>query len=442
MFLIATMPSYLIRFNILNIPSTLLEVMIWSVFLVWIIANWTRIKANIAECFKKNNKKIKIHYPFDWEIILLLLVSFAAAGVAGFSPSALGIWKAYFFEPILFFIVVFNIIQKEQGKNKILLALAMSAFLVSLLAIYQKFTGALIDNPLWATEATRRVVSFFGYPNAVGLYLGPIILILVGLLTELFKNIKKDQTFNFQILKINFIVVSIVCSLLAIYFAKSKGAMIGVVVGLFVFGLIIWKKVRWATITVALIILAGIVIYQPARNLVVENITLNNLSGQIRIIGWQESWEMLKDSRLLIGAGLANYQTAVRQYHQPGFFYNRDDDPNFHRQTVFNANYRQTHWQPLEIYLYPHNIVLNFWSELGLAGVLLFIWIIGKYFVLGITNYKLQTTNYKYLNIGLICAMVAIVTHGIVDVPYFKNDLAVMFWLLVAMMSLINFETK
>jgi O-antigen ligase len=225
-----------------------------------------------------------------------------------------------------------------------------------------------------------------------------------------------------------------------------------------VFGLMASKKIRWATVMVVLIIIAGIAAYQPARNLAVANITLSNLSGQIRQAGWSDTWKMLKDGRLLTGAGLANYKEAVAPYHQEGIFFNSENDPDFHRQTVFNEEYRKSHWQPVEIYLYPHNIILNFWSELGLAGLLLFIWIIGKYFYLGIFNFqfsifkqiqnskfKIQNSreyNYKYLNIGLIGAMVVIIVHGLVDVPYFKNDLAVMFWLLVAMMSLINLETK
>jgi len=38
----------------------------------------------------------------------------------------------------------------------------------------------------------------------------------------------------------------------------------------------------------------------------------------------------------------------------------------------------------------------------------------------------------------LLSAMVVIVVHGLVDVPYFKNDLAVMFWALIALMSLVD----
>ena len=149
---------------------------------------------------------------------------------------------------------------------------------------------------------------------------------------------------------------------------------------------------------------------------------------------------MLKDSRLLIGAGLANFQTAIKPYHTEGIFIKDFSDPDFQRKLVFNEPYRTAHWQPLEIYLYPHNLVLNFWSEIGLAGLLLFIWIIGKYFWLGARNWKTQEN--RYIVIGFIGAMVAIIAHGLVDAPYFKNDLAVIFWLLIAMMSLINLENN
>ena len=447
MFLIAGLPTYLIRFNIFGLPSTLLEIMIWVVFLVWLIKNFSRVKNNFLENFKKENKKIKIRYPFDWEIILLLFIALAAVGIAGFSSSSLGIWKAYFFEPAIFFIVVLNVIKGEAGRNKVLWSLATSALIVSALAIYQKITGAFIDNPIWAAENTRRVVSFFGYPNAVGLYLGPLILILVGWLCDIAKNFQFSITnfqtiFNSKIFKMFFICLIIITSILSIYFAKSKGALLGVTVGLIIFGLIINKKIRWATIIVLILIGVGIAAYGPARNLAIRNITLTNLSGQIRKAGWADTFKMLKDGRLLTGAGLANFQAAITPYHTEGIFVKDYNDPDAQKKLVYNAAYRTAHWQPLEIYLYPHNIFLNFWSELGLAGLLLFIWIILKYFYLGIKNYKSQVKNYKFINIGLICAMVIIVVHGLVDVPYFKNDLAVMFWLFAAMISLINLEIK
>lgn len=433
MFLIAALPAYLIRFNILGLPSTILEIMIWAVFIVWAAKNFTQVKNNFLENFNKQTKKIKIRYPFDWEIVLLLIIALAAAGVAGFSAGSLGIFKAYFFKPVMLFIVVLNVMKGEKGMNKILWALAISALAVSALAIYQKFTGQLINNPVWAAAETRRVVSFFGYPNAVGLYLGPIVLIMTG---WLFDKITKNQE---TIIKF-FISLTIILSFLSIYFAKSKGALLGVAAGLIIFGLMASKKIRWATVAVIIIATAGIAIYQPARDLACQTVTFKTLSGQIRKAGWADSLNMLKDGRLLTGAGLAGFQTAVAPYHTEGIFFKDFSDPDAQRKLVFNEAYRTAHWQPLEIYLYPHNIVLNFWSELGLVGLLFFIWVIIKYFYLGIKSYKLRATSYEFINIGLICAMVVIVVHGLVDVPYFKNDLAVMFWLFIAMMSMIKLE--
>lgn len=487
MFLIAALPAYLIRFSIFGLPSTLLEIMIWVVFLAWFLKNNKLIFKNIKLRVTGYGLRNINRYPFDWEIVLLLLAAFAAAGVAGFSSASLGVFKAYFFEPALFFIVVFNVMRGEKGFEKILWALAASALAVSALAIYQKISGQLIDNQAWAAAETRRAVSFFGYPNAVGLFLGPLILVFTGWLfsvitnnqdaiTKQYPNSKqKNKKFgncNLEFvwnlflriwnLKTVFISLTIILSVLSIYFAKSKGALMGVAAGLLVFALLAGGKIRWAAVIVVMAAAVVVATYQPAGNLAVKNITLTNLSGRIRLAGWSDTWKMLKDGRLISGAGLANYQAAVAPYHQPGIFFNKDNDPDFRRKIVlFDERYKSKYWRPLEIYLYPHNIILNFWSELGLAGMLLFVWIIGKFFWLGINllssrgalatrqsheqndqrllrSFQSLAMADRYMVIGLICAMTVIIVHGLVDVPYFKNDLAVQFWLLVAMMGMIN----
>ncbi len=493
MFLIAALPSYLIRFKIFDIPTTFLEVMILMVFLVWFLKNYKWIINNLKQKLEIRNLKLEIfRYPFDLEIILLLIISFIAAGVSGFSASAMGIWKAYFFEPVLLYIVVFNIITNknvildESGKsvdkvtnyklqitnyklqikskiqNIILWPLLVSALAVSFFAVYQKITGQFIGNSLWAAEDTRRVVSFFGYPNAVGLYLGPLILLFIGWLFSIL-----NQFSIFQFFKIILIVFVVVLSVISIIFAKSVGALFGIATGLIVFGILAGKKIRIATMLIVIAAIISCLTIDTFGHKIKNYIFLNDFSGQVRKIQWVETWTMLKDGRIITGAGLANYQKIIKPYHVEGFFYNRDNDPDFHRKTVFNEEYRSAHWQPLEIYLYPHNIFLNFWSELGLAGILLFVWVIGKYFYLGISYLVIagpdpQSRNMngaetwipgqarndkkrgslakidKLFIISLISAMMVIIIHGIVDVPYFKNDLAVMFWIFIAILSLIR----
>ncbi len=483
MFIVAALPFYLIKFKVLGIPFTLLEAMILISFFSWFFFN-TRFKDFIRGKYGVKNylaeRKKRMVYPFGAELILLLSVSLVSVVVVGFTLGSWGIWKAYFFEPVLLFVLILNAFRNidrkiflfgrgEQTKipplpeggqgevgdgwiEKIILSLAAGALAVSVLAVIQKFTGLWIDNELWAAAETRRVVSFFGYPNAVGLYLAPIIIILTGYFLSLrAKNFLSreapeaagnDEARHHGAWKAIFIGLVIFLSALSVYFARCEGALAALLVVLVVLGMLAGKKPRLITIGLLLTAAAIIFLNPPLKDYAIKKITLMDLSGQIRRQQWAETWEMLKDGRIIQGSGLSNYQKAIEPYHQEGIFVN-DGDSDFRRKIViFDEKYKAEHWQPVEIYLYPHNIILNFWTELGLAGVLLFIWIIGKYFFISIKNLlvisKSKIKNSKFLFLGLLGAMVAVVIHGLVDVPYFKNDLACLFWIFVAILALVD----
>ncbi len=433
--MIAALPTYLLRFKVAGLPSTALEVMILVSFTIWFLRSFL---PRIKNIFKKNTERL--NYPFSLEIILLIIIAFVAAGVAGFSSSALGIWKAYFFEPILVFILIFNVFKSKKDWTKILWALLISAAAVSLLAIFQKMTGLLIANPFWAQAGARRAVSFFGYPNAVGLYLGPLVMIFIGwLLSYNWKNVQE------QLGQKTFIATTIIISLLAIYSARSEGALIGLVAGLIIFGLFAGRRERLATFILLIIVIGGTFVFSPSRDFIIQKLTFQDLSSQIRKQQWKETLIMLNHGHFGLGAGLSNYQNAVAPYHQPGLFFNSDNLPNFDAELRANATLRAKYWQPVEIYMYPHNIFLNFWSELGLAGALLFVWIIIKYLYLSlkmVVAYGRENKNEKYLALGLMAAMIVIIVHGLVDVPYLKNDLAVMFWLLLALVGEIGLDYR
>jgi len=445
MLIIAALPAYLIRFSLVGIPCTLLELMIILSFGAWVVKILRDCKFSLKRYWQE--RKNRASYPFKWEIIALLLISYGAVFVAAMSSGALGIFKAYFFEPIIFFILAINILGKEKkASEKIIWSMLVSALLVSAVAIYQKITGQFIFNEFWASAATRRSVSFFGYPNAVGLYLAPIVVILSSFLQQkLFVRADKEKGKN--ILEIIIISVTIVLSLLSIYFARSEGALVGIIAAAIFYGLLINKKMRQTTIIILVVGLMFIVSTPKLLDYAKHKITLTDLSGQIRREQWIETKKMLlHNSTWILGAGLSQYQIKVLPYHQEGIFV-KNDDPNWLQKVRTSAAYRAQVWQPTEVYLYPHNIFLNFWSELGLLGMLLFTWIIGKYIYCAIKLFgveKGQKRVDRFIILGLGAAMVAILVHGLVDVPYFKNDLATFFWLLVAFLGLylVSYKNK
>ena len=315
--------------------------------------------------------------------------------------------------------------------------MALSAFFVSCFAIFQKITA--IGLPVeWVNSG--RVTSFFEYPNAIGLYLGPIVLILVGYFLSKISTLKL-KTLNLKSqLPSFFLFLTIILSLLSIYFAKSEGALVGIAAGLVLFGILANKKIRLITIGLIIVGTIGIFTNQQTRSFAIEKITLKDLSGEIRKQQWRETWSMLKESnqQFILGSGLSNYQNKIRPYHQEGIFFNKNHDPDFRRKIViFDEKYKSEHWQPVEIYLYPHNIFLNFWTELGLLGMILFAWIIGKF---SIQNHTAQNMQKRFIALGLLGAMAVIFVHGLVDVPYFKNDLAILFWLIITMSGIIKIQ--
>jgi O-antigen ligase len=374
---------------------TALEAMILIIFSIWII------KLKIKK--EKLNSPLKILEKKKWSWLVLAWLTFAIVSLL-ISPdlrAAAGIFKAYFFEPILFLLVFLSVVKTKKDLEIIFYALGFSALYISAFAIYQKFTGVFIPNSIWQAAETRRVTSFYGFPNAIGLYLAPIVVLYAGLFFEKILNIKYKFLNTQKILEIVYFLFVIIFSVLAIIFARSEGAYVGILAGLFFLGLIT-KKLRWPTVVATTVFVTVIALVPQFRHYAVEQITFQNDSGKVRLIMWHETWQMLHD-RLFSGAGLAGYQENFSLYHK--------------------AKY-------IEIYLYPHNLFLNFWSELGLGGLIVFLLMIIKFFKDATT--KLLTTRSPLL-VTLTAVMITLLVHGLVDVPYLKNDLSLLFWLIIGL---------
>ena len=109
-----------------------------------------------------------------------------------------------------------------------------------------------------------------------------------------------------------------------------------------------------------------------------------------------------------------------------------DEEYKLSDQCSEYENYKLT--KHTEFLMYPHNIFLNWWVELGILGLVGLFSIVGLYIK---KTTSLLSTNKKTV-IALLGVLVAIIIYGIVDVIYFKNDLAVLFWLFLGLTVVIK----
>lgn len=376
--IIILLPSYLWRFSLWGLPSTFLEIIILSLFIVWLIKDRRYQKIN----FKFSNSENYLP-----KVLRILLILWLAAGLLAIKANptfqALGLYRAYFIEPIMFFLVFAYSIKTKKDLQLINLSLVGLVAWLFVVGIWQYFSGWGLPAP-YDFPNIKRLTTVFSYPNALGLLLAPLAVYFLAQF--------KNKTY---------LLAGILASVL-VYLAHSEGALAGILAGL-IFWLILNKKTRKLSI-IAGIILAAFAFYNFRQQLFAPELNLQATSLEIRSSQWQETYVMLSD-HFFSGAGLAGYQSMMQDYHE-------------------------SPW--LEIYLYPHNIFLNFWSELGLLGLLVFL-MLAAYII-----YLL----YKSKNAPLAMMWVALAVHGLVDVPYFKNDLSVLFFVMLALTLLSSKKTE
>jgi O-antigen ligase len=386
----ALLPTYLIRFHIGPFPTTVLEIVLVVAIGALAIEQISSLRALAKQSHEDSNhgdipmRLLRRLWPprNDGALLtigstLIIIATIVGIVVAPDKRAALGIAKAFFWEPMaLAWLIIATRPDKEKIWRAALSGFALSAFVVIIYGLLQYAHPALIP-ATWTAE--RRITSVFDYPNAAALYLAPLTALLLS----------SPVTIALAFFAVVIIIL-----------AKSAGGLVAVAAALFFLG-VIKKKTRAATIVAAIIAIL-IVLLLPAAAGLRDQILLRDWSGRVHQIGWKESFAMLKDHPLF-GAGLDGFKTVVAPYH---------------------------HAQGVEIFQYPHNLFLAAWSEIGLIGLIGLITILVWFFR------RIYVLRSKFYVLCLAAAMLAVLIHGLVDVPYFKNDLAMMFWLFITIVAL------
>jgi O-antigen ligase len=160
----------------------------------------------------------------------------------------------------------------------------------------------------------------------------------------------------------------------------------------------------------ALILLALIV--PTTRAVILAVATGRDVSTDVRTVVWQGTVRLLKD-RPIQGAGLGGFPIVYNEYRLA---------------------------KHTELLLYPHNILLNFWVELGFAGVIVMAWLFCSAIAQAVrAAQSLREPLSRTVTLGALAALIGMAAYGLVDVPYVKNDLALLFWFCLAMIAAASF---
>lgn len=375
------LPAYLIRFSLGGFPTTLLELYLAALLVAFTIAygkdGWRRAGRELGR--------------WRMPVLLWAVSSFAAVFWSPDIFSGMGLWRAYVLEPLLIFFVLRVELREEKAREFFTRHLYFITIGIAAWAAVQFASGQGIPHPWNVSIADgRRATGPFPFPNAVALFVVPVGAYAAAVLSK-----RRDL----------FAGIALCASFLAVLLAKSDGGLIALSAA-FAFTLLFTAKGR--RIFGALLILAALVfaIHAPLRQKAVAEVTFKTWPGQVRLTIWEETWNMLRNHPVR-GAGFAGYPTVFADFHK--------------------ATY-------IEIFQYPHNIVLNTWSETGIFGLFAFayvIWIWATW----------RSPEGKW-NMPALAVLIALLVHGLVDVPYFKNDLAVLFWVLALLTTSPTIDVK
>ncbi len=393
------LPSYLIRFSVLGIPTTVLEVLIYSAFL------WLLIAQPIALTLERIRPALKY---FAWPTLFLLVGAIIGLSVAPDLRVALGLVKGYLLDPILLTLLLIASRGTNEGWDpfhRIIRPLLLSGVWVGLSAF-------LLNRASDGRYLGIYGLDQFASPNFLALYLAPIAILGLGTLIWC----KFDRMYG---------GLGFAAGLLGVILSGSRGALLALLFGICL-TLFLWLLYhptykKWRKLWIAGfagICLVGLVAgSQIARPNFGDQATVRaSTSNNIRYEIWRTTIVDIIPKKWLTGVGIGNFQLYFTEITA-----NRVNFPEF-----------ISPWA-----LSPHNIFLTIWVNLGIFGIVGFVWLLIAFFRM------LTPILHKPMVAPIYFAsMVTLLVHGLVDAAYWKNDLAILFWTLLVLAYFILSSSK
>jgi len=379
---VGAMPSYVFRFGVKPFRSDVLEVLVLLTIALYVAGklgrwpSWRPVRTGI-----------------EVPTAVLLFAGLIAIAVSTDHFGALGFYRAYFIEPVILFYVAVDLLRTVGNFRTVLLGFAIGTTIFSILNL-----GA------WVIALRNHVdinlgnapEALYTSPNSVAVFLEPAVAIAAGFV--LYSNDRRDR--NVALVFLVFLLASMIATL-------SRAGMLTLAV-LVIVVVITMRSTRLKLAIFGGALITAIAIFQipfVSKRLYRQfdpSYPYNTFEGRLQI--WSDTLKMLR-ARPIFGSGLRAYQTVMQAYVSPG-----------HKPE-----------------LYPHNLFLAMWAELGLLGLIAFVVLLAMLLWRGWTSYARASGFARPLLWGTSAAFIAVAVHGMFDTPYYNNDISIEFWFVAAL---------
>ncbi len=394
-------PLYLFRGSFSGIPVTLPEVVLGVMF-AWFL---------LQLLGKGRELRLRSGWQ-EWKLWAVFL--FLAAAVLGVlvvpdsafmvdgtefptDTKALGILKGWVFAPVLYFVMARSVFRDKPSLIPFALrAMLVSGAVLSFFALKQVWTGEYLT-------LDGRASGPFESANYLSLYLGPLVLYAILALKESEKTGERI-----------FLGLAGGLCLLGLYFTFSYAAWLALFAALALAVLLYvrrkGKRVFWMTLGGLVVVGLGVLLSEMGSEKFAQFLEYGERSSTgVRVQVYEISLALIRENPLF-GIGLGQFE---QQYQEVAL--------RVLGEVPFEWNM-----------LHPHNVFLAFWLNMGLAGLVAFVWLCGRA-LLWLTEFSGEASNKKERPLAALM-LVVILVHGLFDTPYFKNDLAFQFWLFMAIL--------
>jgi O-antigen ligase len=379
----AALPAYVLRGSLAGrLPFTGLEVVLALTVLAFIIESSLK------------HRMPHLDTPFTVLVAVLLVATAIGVLVSPDKREALGLAKAYVVEPVIYFFVVINVLRSSWDWERQVFGLYVSGLVVAL-SQFVALGRALAAHNLNLNTRPPDPTWLWSNNNFGGIFLDPLVALALGL--ALFGGVRHRR--------IHWAMLAVLGTADILTF--SRGSWFALVVIALVAAAI---HPRRRILLVGLVVLAGVaLVLPPVRHRIANELNPKSPANSLvtRIHLWHATVDLI-EARPFQGAGLANYQAEIGPY----------------RAEVHDSS-TQTH-------VYPDQLELDFWVELGVMGIVFLLGFIVELLRCLWPAVRAGPLSHPWAA-ALALGWTGILAHGLVDSPYWKNDLAVEWWALAAL---------